>query len=395
MFFFVIPVHYGRPNMRIGIDARWIFKELSGIGTYTLELILHLAQLDRQNEYVLFFQDKERAESVRQTAQLDQAPNFKIHPLPYGVFSAPNQLLLPLELRRLNIDVFHSTNFMIPFAAFPKSLKGRTRCVTTIHDLIPLLFPEFAPRSRKTRFFPLYRRLMKEVAARSSLILTDSENSRQDIVKSLGFSRADSRRVQSIPIGVSPQFKPAATRRSGPPTLLYVGRMDPYKNVEGLMRVLKRARELSGQDVRLTIIGPPDDRYPSPIELARRYDVEPHVHWAGYLPFDQLLDTYQQAHVLVLLSRYEGFGLPVLEAMSCGTPVVCSNTSSLPQVAGQAALMVSPDDTEAAAGAITRILTEPTVAQELREKGLRQAEAFNWTHTTRQTLRAYEQVCYS
>ncbi|HBA82644.1 MAG TPA: hypothetical protein DCZ95_00990 [Verrucomicrobia bacterium] len=378
--------------MKIGIDARWIFKELSGIGTYTLELIRHLAQGDRRNEYVLFFQDRTLEQSVRQTAQLEKAPNFTSHILPYGVFSLPNQLLLPRQLHRLNIDVFHSTNFMIPFAAFPRSRKGRTRCVTTIHDLIPLLFPEYAPRSRKTRVYPLYRRLMLEVAARSSIVLTDSENSRQDIVKSLGFSHTDSRRVQAAPIGVSSQFRPSLVQRPSPPMLLYVGRMDPYKNVEGVLRVLKHARALSGQDVRLTVIGPPDDRYPSPLDLARRHGMEPFVHWAGYLPADQLLDTYQQARVLLLLSRYEGFGLPVLEAMACGTPVVCSNTSSLPQVAGQAALLTNPDDVEAAAAAVVRILTEPALAQDLRDKGLRQAAAFTWVHTARQTLRAYEQA---
>ena len=375
--------------MKIAIDARWIFPELSGIGTYTLELIRQLVHSDRSNEYVILFQHPELLERISGLARMDEAPHTQTVQVPYGVFSIVGQLRLPGVLRRLGIDVYHSPNFMIPLPAFPRNRKGRIRCVTTVHDLIPLLFPEFAPRSKKSRLFPLYRRLMREVALRSHLILTDSANSQRDILRAMDLPEE---RVLSIPIGVSPDFTPASGHHEGPLTLLYVGRMDPYKNVAGVIHVLERVRKLSGLDVRLTIIGPPDARYPSPTDIARSMGVQQHLHWAGYLPMEDLLKTYRQSRALLLLSQYEGFGLPVLEAMACGTPVICSNTSSLPEVAGSAALLVDPDDVEGAACAVTRILTDPKLADDLREKGLRQASLFTWKRTAEQTLKAYERA---
>jgi glycosyltransferase involved in cell wall biosynthesis len=381
-------------SMKIVIDARWIFPELSGIGLYTQELIRALAVLDRQNEYILLFQSLEIRQRVAAYIQPDAAPNFHTELVPFGIFSLANQMRLPGLLRRWGADVFHSPNYMIPFRAFPAGGRRRTRCVVTIHDLIPLLFPEWTPKAKKTQLLPIFRRLMQAVGMRADAILTVSEASRRDILRVLRIPAAQQAKVVAIPNGVAAEYQPAVVPRvgNGKKTLLYVGRFDPYKNVTGLLVAFEQVRrQLPGQ-VRLVIAGAPDPRYPEAQNFARQHNLEADIEWRGYVSGRQLVAAYQEADVFVLPSRYEGFGLTALEAMACGTPVVCSNVSSLPEVAGDAALLVAPDDAAQMAEAIRRVLTESALAATLREKGLRRAADFSWRRTAELTLRAYAQV---
>ena len=376
--------------MRIGIDARWIFPQVSGIGTYTRELIRGLAALDRRNEYVLFFQDQRIAGEVAEAACLREASNFSTQLLDYGVFSPAGQARFPALLRGLKLDVFHSPNYMLPLFAFPKGRPGDLRCVVTIHDVIPLLFPDHAPRSRKTRMFPLYRWLMLQVGARADVIVTVSESSRRDVIEQLhiGPGRADS--VIVVPNGVAPEYVPAPKEPRATKTMLYVGRFDPYKNACGLMDVFAAVRKLAKTDVRLRMVGPADPRYPEARQRAEALGLNPHIDWVGYVDGAALIREYQQADVFVLLSKYEGFGLPVLEAMACGTPVVCSHRSSLPEVAADAAAVVDPDRVEDAASEIVRVLEEPAHAADLVRRGRGRAAEFTWQRTAEQTLKAYD-----
>jgi glycosyltransferase involved in cell wall biosynthesis len=378
--------------MKIGIDARWIFPHISGIGTYTQELIRGLAQIDRQNEYVLFFDDRARMQKIAEYVRLDRAPNFKTHLLSFGVFSPLGQIRLPGIIRALGLDIFHSPNYMIPLPAFPRNRPGQTRCVVTIHDLIPLLFPQFTPKALKTRLFPIYKRLMVEVGARADTILTVSESSRRDVIEHLGIPVARHGDVISVPNGVASEYVPAKKRNAAEKQILYVGRFDPYKNVSGLIEAFAKVRERSKTPVRLRIVGPADSRYPEAPARASALGLNPFIAWDGYVSDDGLMKAYQDADVFVLLSLYEGFGLTVLEAMACGTPVVCSIRSSIPEVAGSAALMVDPSDANQAADAITRVLEDVKLAADLREKGVRQAAKFSWTRTATMTLKAYERA---
>jgi len=378
--------------MRIGIDARWIFPQISGIGTYTRELIRELAALDRENEYVLFFQESAIEQDVRAMARLDAAPNFSTRTIDYGIFSPAGQARFPAMLRELKLDVFHSPNYMFPLFAFPKGRAGELRCVVTIHDVIPLLFPDHAPRSRKTRLFPLYRWLMLQVGARADVIVTVSESSRRDVIEQLRIEPARAERVVVVPNGVAPEYIPATRAPRAGKTMLYVGRFDPYKNACGLMDVFAAVRKTAKLDVRLRMVGPPDPRYPEARQRAEELGVNPFIDWIGYVDGAELVREYQQADVFVLLSKYEGFGLPVLEAMACGTPVVCSNRSSLPEVAGDAAAVVDPDDAAGAAAEIVRVLEEPGRAGELARRGRERAAGFTWRRTAEQTLAAYERA---
>jgi len=378
--------------MRIAIDARWIFQELTGIGTYTQELIRQLAHLDRENEYLLFFQHRHLQERTAEITRFNTAPNFGARLVGYGPFSPRSQILLPGLLTDLKINVFHSTNYMIPLRAFPRHRPGHVRCVVTIHDLIPLLFPDHAPKSRKTRLYPLYRLLMREVAARADIILTVSRSSARDVIEHLRLPAGEADKVLAVPEGVSSRYAPGATHVGDLKTILYVGRFDPYKNVTHLIEAFARVALNDLPNLRLRIVGPEDSRYPEPRQLARTLRVERLITWSGYVEADELKNAYQQADVMVLPSKYEGFGLPVVEAMACGTPVICSNTSSLPEVAGDAAILVPPGDVNALADAIRRVFTEPGLAKDLRARGVQQASRFTWEHAAKETIAAYRRA---
>ena len=378
--------------MRIAIDARWIFPEISGIGLYTRELIAALAEADATNEYLLIFAQPDLLRRTLDEARLAERHNFKAEVVPWSLFSLGNQLHMPGWLRRHAVTVFHSPNYMIPLPASPRRRPHAIRCVVTMHDLIPLLFPHYTPRALKTRFLFLFRAILRAVTARADVVLTVSESSRADILRLLGAPAGDPRNVIAIHNGVAPQFQPVARAAALPRRVLFVGRFDPYKNVVGLLAAFEQVRKLMPGTVRLVIAGAPDPRYPEPLEFARRHDLEKDIEWLGYVSGPQLVAAYQQADVFVLPSLYEGFGLTVVEAMACGTPVVCSNVSSLPEIAGEAALSVAPADTAGLAQAIRRVLEEPGLAAELRAKGLRRAADFSWHRTAELTRQAYGQA---
>ena len=386
--------------MKIGIDARWIFKELSGIGSYTRELIRHLARLERADEFVIYFSDPALRDRTVAETDLGRAPNFSTRLLPFGLFSIRNQFRLPSLLAEAVLDVFHSTNYMIPLRAFPRRRPGHIRCVTTIHDLIPLMFPAYAPRAWKRRFFPLYRWLMHEVALRSDLVITDSQSARDDVVRHL---RLPPERVLAIPLGVETKFKPLARANAdamgwipggarAEKTILWVGRADPYKNLVGLIEAFAALRKKYRLPVELRLVGPKDRRYPEASRLAASLGIADAVTWLGYLPDDRLVNEYQHADVFVQPSWYEGFGLPVLEAFACGMPVICSNKGSLPEVAGGAALTVQPQDMIGLTEAMRRVLTDSRLARDMRARGLRQAQKFTWEATARMTLETYKKA---
>ena len=373
---------------RIAVDARWVFRELSGIGRYTLELLRQLGEIGGAFDFLVLVRDGERRTFIERAAGLAWRANFEFAELPHGVFSPRGQFAAARLLRERKVEVYHSTNFMIPLPAFSRRRPHATKCVCNIHDLIPLVHPEFTPRALKTRFFPVYRALMHEIARRTDAVVTGSESAKRDIVRLLGIPEG---RIAVAADGVDARHAPGGEKpsaRGGPRTVLYVGRCDPYKNLPGLVEVFAQLVR-AGVDARLRIVGSPDARYPEAGETARRLGVADRVEWSGYLDDAGLLKAYQDADALALLSRYEGFGLPVIEAMACGTPVVCSNAASLPEVAGAAARLVEPDDVAGAAAALREVLTDAGTAARLRAAGFAQAQKFSWRTAAEAVLRIY------
>lgn len=375
--------------MKIAIDARWIFEQTSGIGQHTKQLIQGLHRLQTGHDWVLLFDDADRAEAVAVETGCDW-PRLL---LPYGIFSIRNQLQLPGLLRREGVDLYHSTNYMMPLPGFPRHRPGRVRAVITIHDLIPMVFRDHAPKSRKSRLYPVYTRLMREVAARADAVITVSHSSADDIIERLHLPESARGKVRVVYNGLHPRYTPdPSVARQVPPEILYVGRLDPYKNVPQLVGAFGEALKDLPEGTRLRIIGPPDERYPEALKLARKLELFPRLDWEGHVSNETLLEAYRRASVLVLPSYYEGFGLPVAEAMACGTPVICSNVSSLPEVAGEAALTVRPGDVHALADALVEVLTRPETADRLAAAGPRQAAQFTNETMARATNAVYESL---
>jgi len=375
--------------MNIAIDARWIFAETSGIGQHTRLLIRSLSALAPDHRFLLLFDDAERAEAVKESTDCDWPHEV----LPYGLFSLDNQWKLARFLRERHIDLYHSTNYMMPLPGFPRRRPGPVKAVITIHDLIPMVYRDHAPRSRKSRLYPLYALLMRQVAARADGIITVSDSSRRDVIERLGLPQREHDKVRVVYNGLDPVFhEPHDVPRHDPPEILYVGRLDPYKNVPQLVSSFSEARRDLPRGTRLRIIGPPDERYPEAMSLARQLDLFPFMDWEGHVDDATLLEAYRRASLVVLPSEYEGFGLPVAEAMACGTPVICSNASSLPEVAGDAARYVGPGDLFALADALKEVMNAPKLREEMVRKGLEQARRFQAHRMAEETLAVYQNV---
>ncbi|MDA3872630.1 MAG: glycosyltransferase family 1 protein [Kiritimatiellae bacterium] len=376
--------------MKIAVDARWIFPETSGIGQHTKLLIRELSQLKTEHFFLLLFDDEERARAIKEETDC----RWQHEVLPYGLFSIQNQLKLGGWLRQQQVDLYHSTNYMMPLWRFPRHRAGAVKAVITIHDLIPMVYRDHAPKSRKSQLYPVYAWLMRQVAARADRIITVSESSARDVKAYLSISKHRLRdKLRVVYNGLDPVFHEShEVPRHDPPEILYVGRLDPYKNVPQLVSAFSEAIRRLPPGTRLRIIGPPDERYPEAMALARQMDLFPRMDWEGHVEFETLVEAYRRATVVVLPSEYEGFGLPVAEGMACGTPVICSEASSLPEVGGDAARYVSPGDLFGLAEALIEVVTDKPLRDRMIQKGLEQAKRFQGKIMAEETLKVYEDV---
>lgn len=381
--------------MKVCIDARWIFPSISGIGAYTRALARHMANdPERVEDLLLLFSRTDLRDRTWRECALDGVRGVASAVVGYGPFSPRSQWDLPRRLRAWGVDVFHSPNFMIPLWGMP------CPAVVTIHDMIPLKFPEFTPKAKKRRLLPLTRWIMRRAACRAAVILTVSRQSADDIVEILAIPPERRGRVVVIPNGVDDIFRRpragsgAASRGADRAVrLLFVGRGDPYKNLDAAVQALKILVDDRGQDAELVVVGGRDSRYPEPWRLAEKLGVAGRVRATGHLDEAELAEAYASADVLVAPSRYEGFGLPPLEAMASGLPVVCSGAGSLPEVVGDAALICDPDDPGTIADAVARIVADPQLRAALQARGRARADRFRWETAARSTLEIYRTLC--
>ncbi len=283
----------------------------------------------------------------------------------------------------------------VPYWAVP--LASPVPVVVTIHDLIPLLLPAY----RGSILARLYTALSAASARGAAAVITDSEASRQDVLRHLGLPPE---RVYALPLAAGHEYSPhpagpadeAVRRKYGLPAdyVLYLGGYDIRKNIETLLCAFTYVRE--GTDIPLVLGGRLPERitprFADVRTLIDKYQLGGNVQLIGWVDEADKPALYRMASCFVFPSRYEGFGLPVLEAMACGTPVVAVNTSSLPEVVGGAGFLVEPDDARGMAGAVLAVLVQPEVAGDLRQKGLARAAGFSWERTARQAVAVYERA---
>lgn len=367
--------------MRIGIDMRML--NWSGIGRYTHNLVDGLMRIDKDNEYILFLNEDD-IDSYTITNE-----NFSKKPLSSKVFSLEGHYQLTSSLWRERLDLFHSLHFPVP-------LLWKHNLVTTIHDLIPLIYPKSLP-SRMSRIYCYV--MMRTAARKSRRVIANSYCTGRDIVRYLKIPES---KVKVIYEGVNENYHPVENEsrlrkvkkryKTSEKFIFYLGQWKPHKNILRLMRAFHRLKIKTGIPHKLLIGGRKDPNYGEIPALARNLGLEKDIIFTGYIPEEDLPVLYSAAKLFIFPSLYEGFGLPVLEAMACGIPVVSSNTSSLPEIAGDAAIFVNPYSTEEIAQAMQEVLRDEKLRQKLIQKGLARARLFVWEKTSRETLHVYEEV---
>jgi glycosyltransferase involved in cell wall biosynthesis len=367
--------------VRIAIDARKLRDY--GIGTYVRNLVRHLSRIDQNTDYVLLCRASDCAELE------EFGENFRAIPEPAPAYSLREQLSVPMDLRREGIDLFHAPHYVLPPLTPCKS-------VVTIHDCIHLRFPQYLPN----RFAYAYARSSLWIAThRSNRVLTVSDASKRDILR---YFRVPEKKIDVIynaideRLGETPSDEEIERVREryqlNDPFVLYAGNIKPHKNLERLIEAFHTLRRDGLDNVKLLIIGDEISKYAALRRAVHKYKLHKHVRFFGFVPDKTLAVLYRLAGVFVFPSLYEGFGLPPLEAMASGTPVITSNVSSLPEVVGDAALLIDPYEPDAIADAMRRVLTEPALREDLRERGLRRVKEFSWERSVRRVREIYEEV---
>lgn len=373
--------------MRIGIEGKVLTLKIGGIGRYAINLVKALLSISTKElpemEFVIFTapQTDRSVLDGFGTVSCDRFRGIKSTLLRSSFFLSAG---LVLE----QIDIFHG----LDQAGIPFFFK-KGKYVVTFHDVIALVLPET---------FPLKYRLVFQVGfsairRQADMVIVPSESAREDVVRYL---KVDQGRIVIIPYGCEERFRPvgdperfeAVRRKYGLPEryVLFVGVLQPRKNVATLLRAFSLlVVEKLGQDLKLVVAGESGWGLTEISKMVGSLGLQDHVVFAGSIEDEDLPDLYRGAHLFVYPSLYEGFGLPILEAMACGIPVITSNISSMPEVAGDAAVLVDPRDPEGLASAMASVLTDEALREKLRQKGIARARGFSWDAVARKTLEVY------
>jgi glycosyltransferase involved in cell wall biosynthesis len=371
-------------RLRIAIDAHAVGAKLGGNESYAVNLIEALGQIDRVNDYTIYVTTREAYDRFHQ-----RWPNFKVRStLPHTpLIRIP--LTLSAELRKHPVDVLHVQFTAPPFCPCP--------AVVSIHDLSFEHLPQTFNRRSRTQL----KLTVRHSARRAARILTLSEHTRQDIVETYGI---EPERIHTIPPAAPAHFAPVEDNRElqrvrhtygiDGEYFLSVGSIQPRKNLARLVKAYASLRGEHSADklAKLVLVGKCGWLYDETLRAIDEFGVREAVVLTGYVPEKDLPALYSGALCFIYPSYFEGFGLPPLEAMKCGTPVIVGNRTSLPEVVGDAGLTVDPFDVNAIATAIKSLLNNSDLRRELSVKGQKRAAGFDWQETARKTLKVYEEV---
>lgn len=363
----------------------------TGSGQYTRQLVTHLKQLVSDLEITLVYPQVSGQKGPKAVPREVGVATINVRPGHLGKVHF-EQILFPRVCEALKADIAH-----IPYWGAP--LRSPAPMVVTIHDLTTLLFREYR-RGFKAR---MYNALVSASARSASHVITDSQASKRDIVDRLGI-RAEE--VTAVYLAAGSEFRPepdlllnmAILQKYELPEeyILYLGGYEIHKNVAALLKAYTYVRKALGADYPLVLAGKKPEkksrRYPDYDRHIAHLELENAVHWAGYIDEEDKPAIYRGAASFAFLSKYEGFGLPPLEAMASGLPVVASNRSSLPEVIGDAGFSLDPDDHRGIGGSIIATIVQENLAEEMRQKGIEQAAKFSWEKTAIETTLIYNKI---
>jgi glycosyltransferase involved in cell wall biosynthesis len=378
-------------RLRIGFDARLVYYQQAGIGQYILQLLQGLARISNP------FQLPSRQNQVESAHELwvfrsRKAPALQLPPwVRQARLWTPSHhrfesTALIAELTGKRLALLHSPDFIPPFG-------GRFRSVITIHDLNFVHFPQFlTPES--ARYYGQIHRAVE----RADHILTDSNWTRDDVIN---FLEASPERVTTVYLAAAPVYRPITDRREvrravqryglPPEFIIFVGTLEPRKNVPTLLKAFRQLLD-RGYRIHLAIVGRRGWLYEDVFSTVDELKLSESVHFMENVPDADLARLYNAARCLTLPSYYEGFGLPPLEAMACGTPVVVSDRSSLPEVVGDAGLLIDPDSPEDLSTALGDLLDDSALQASLSQRGLARSSEFSWAKAAHQTMAIYRNV---
>src|SRR5262245_8446639 len=365
--------------MRIAFDGTTLRPARTGVGYYTEHLLHHLVKAGADDEIIVVSN-----RPVDTTSPLP--PNVRVGSsatrVPRLVWM---QAIAPRLLRRLRVDVAHFTNGMMPLASPVPS-------VVTIHDMSLTMFPKYHPARRVL----LNRPLVDVAARRADAIITVSESAKRDIVRLYG-SQAE--RIHVVHEAAAPSFQPVRDRavldrvrrryQLADRFILYVGTIEPRKNLPKLIEGFANRQKIGQLAHQLVCAGPYGWLSRDIEDLIDRLQIEDAVRFTGYVPFEDLAALYSLAEMFVFPSLYEGFGLPVIEAMACGTPVVTGHVAALAEVGGGAVEQVAHLDADSLGGAMVRLADDPRRRETLSALGLQRAQMFSWERAAHETLKVY------
>ncbi len=370
--------------MRIGIDgraAKWY--RGTGIGTYTHELISNLNSIDSENNYLVFLPDGSTLNNLNS--------NFKIK----SINHSPNdnfwdEVSVPNILDNSKIDIYH-----VPQNGVGLSENINCTKVITLHDIIPLKMPETV----SNRYLNIFNNVLPNLVPECQGIITVSQFSKDDIANEFNFPKE---KIYVTPLAAEKIYKPLSKSKCkkiikdkysiSDNFILYVGGFSPRKNILGLIESFSLIPPKKRKNLKLVITGRKGLSYPKYKQRAETLKVAEDVLFTGFIPLEDMPIFYNSAELLVYPSFYEGFGLPPLEAMACGTPVIASNVTSLPEVCSDSALLIDPNNIDELSYSIQRVLNDSMLMINMVKSGLNKSSSFSWQKTALNTVNAYNDI---
>ena len=372
--------------MRIAIDFTAFIPQMTGIDTYMKQLVSNLAKVDRTNQYRICHNHEDRRVFTNNLPGNFSHTSLSARPRLLRLIS--QQVMLPVAASGWKADVVHSPSFIMPY------LRGSARHVLTVHDMTSFSHPHCHIALRRSW---LYRRMVLASLRRADAVVVPSRATRQAILEFLPDLQPD--RIHVTVPGIGEEFRlcdPASVRevvarlKLPQPYILYVGTLEPRKNLPALVDSYRRLVEAGAIKEHLVLAGKLGWGYEALLKQIQVPALRGRVHLAGYVDQKDLPAVYAGARLFVYPSLHEGFGFPPLEAMACGVPVISTRSSSLAENLERAAELVAPDDIAGLTDAMQRLLTDDTLRAKRQGQGLEQARQYRWEQTARETVKSYQ-----